>query len=280
MYNQKKILAIHDISCTGRCSLTVALPILSVAGLETAILPTAVLSTHTGGFTGFTHRDLTDDIIPITDHWKTLGLKFDAIYSGYLGSVAQIDMLIEIFKNFKKDDCVILVDPVMGDNGKLYSLFDDEMVRGMKKLCGYGDIIIPNITEATFLVDMEYIEKNHAKDYIEEIINKLVLLNCDNIVLTGVSFENDELGVATFSKSSGIINYHFEHKVEGSFHGTGDIFGSSLLGAICNDFNIEESAKIAVSYTNKCIKKSLSCDKKYGVMFELELPYYIDKLKK
>ena len=147
---QKRIAAIHDISCVGRCSLTVALPILSAAGYETSVLPTAVLSTHTGGFTGFTYRDLTEDISPIAAHWQSLGLHFDALYSGFLGSYAQIGLISGLIDTFKKSDTLVMVDPVMADDGKYYSVYSPDMAAGMKKLCAKADIITPNLTEAAF----------------------------------------------------------------------------------------------------------------------------------
>jgi pyridoxine kinase len=153
---QKRIAAIHDISCVGRCSLTVALPILSAAGIDTGILPTAVLSTHTGGFENFTYRDLTEDITPIASHWKSLDLKFDALYSGFLGSYEQIDLVSNLFELFKDQDTLILVDPVMADNGEFYSVYSPEMAKGMARLCQKADIIVPNLTEAAFMLDEPY----------------------------------------------------------------------------------------------------------------------------
>ena len=150
---QKRVAAIHDISCLGRCSLTVALPIISAAGIECSVLPTAVLSTHTGGFTGFTYRDLTDDILPIADHWRELGIGFDALYTGFLGSFGQIAIVSELFERFKTDENIVLVDPVMADNGELYKIFPPDFPSGMRKLCEQATVIIPNITEAISLSD-------------------------------------------------------------------------------------------------------------------------------
>ena len=149
MYVQKKALAVHDISCIGRCSLTVALPIMSAAGIETSVLPTAMLSTHTGGFTGYTFADFTQNLPPITEHWKTLNRQFDCIYSGYLGSEEQISIVEGLFKDFSKEGCIKLVDPVMADNGKFYSIFNEDFAKRMASLCSQADIIIPNITART-----------------------------------------------------------------------------------------------------------------------------------
>lgn len=131
----KRIVSIQDISCFGKCSLTVALPITSVMGIETCAVPTAVLSTHTGGFTGYTYRDLTGDIPKIARHWKSIDLKFDAVCTGYLGSFEQIRLVSEFFDDFKTDDNLLIVDPVMGDKGKFYAGFTNEFAAEMRKLC-------------------------------------------------------------------------------------------------------------------------------------------------
>jgi len=157
MEKQKRVAAIHDISCIGRCSLTVALPILCAAGIDTGVLPTAVLSTHTGGFEGFTYRDLTEDIGPITKHWQSLNLKFDALYSGFLGSFNQIDLVANLFSTIGGENTLIMVDPVMADNGVFYSVYSHDMAKGMAKLCSMADIIVPNLTEAAFMLEEEYV---------------------------------------------------------------------------------------------------------------------------
>ena len=175
----KKILTIQDISCVGQCSLTVALPILSACGLETCILPSAVLSTHTGGFSGFTFRDLTDDMPKIQEHWQKENIKFRAIYPGYLGSVKQVGYVEDILRTMGTDDCVRIVDPAMADNGKLYSIFNDEYVAAMRTLCASADILIPNITEACFLSGVAYRE-SYDESYVNELIDKLFDLAIEN----------------------------------------------------------------------------------------------------
>lgn len=274
---QKNVLALHDISCLGRCSLTVALPILSVAKLNTSILPTAILSTHTGGFDGFTYRDLTEDISPIEKHFNSLDLKFDALYSGFLGSSDQIEKISSIFESCKKEDSIILVDPVMGDGGKLYSVYTDEMKKQMLKLCTRASIIVPNITEACFLTESEYTECHHSKEYIENLLFKLHKACSCSVVITGVSFEKTKIGAATFDGES--ISYYFGDRIDDTFHGTGDIFASVLLGAIMNEKSLEDSCKIAVEFTKKCIDATECTDKRYGVEFEKELHFLIEKLK-
>lgn len=267
---QKRVVAIHDISCVGKCSLTVALPILSAAGLETSIIPTAVLSTHTGGFTGYTYRDLTDEIMPIVNHWKTLNLKVDAIYTGFLGSFEQIDLMKQVFDTFKTEDNLIYVDPVMGDNGALYAMFDQEFANSMASLCAKADIIIPNITEACYMLGEQYLEPPYNTDYIEMLLKKLADLGPKKIVLTGVAFNDEEVGAAVYDKETGEIDYVFEKRIEGYYHGTGDVFGSALLSGLMNGCSLKRSAEVAVNYTVGSIKrtKEAGTDVKYGVDFE------------
>ncbi|HEY5556839.1 pyridoxamine kinase [Acetobacterium sp.] len=280
MKRQKRVVAIHDISCVGRCSLTVALPIISAAGFNTSVLPTAVLSTHTGGFENFTYRDLTDDIRPISQHWQSLNHSFDAIYSGFLGSFEQIDLVAELFDTFRTDDNLIMVDPVMADNGELYSVFSPEMAKGMAKLCAKADIIVPNLTEAAFLLDAPYISRGYDQKYIETTLKKLSQLGAPKVVLTGVSFEKSKLGAATYDAETGDIHFLFNDCIEGLFHGTGDIFGSTLLSALLRDFSLADSTQIAVDYAHECIVKTVELDqeKRYGVCFERAIPYLIKRL--
>ena len=192
-----KILTIQDISCVGQCSLTVALPIISACGVETCVLPSAVLSTHTGGFKGFTFRDLTDDMPSISAHWQKEGIAFEAIYTGYLGSAKQIDYVKNIISSVKKADGVTVVDPAMADNGVLYTGFDMEFVKEMKTLCADADYLLPNITEACFLTDTEY-KAEYDRAYIDLIIEKLMLLGCKNVILTGVSYAEGRTGIVVY----------------------------------------------------------------------------------
>lgn len=280
MNRQKRVLAIHDISCIGRCSLTVALPIISAAGFETSVLPTAVLSTHTGGFEGFTYRDLTEDINPISDHWQSLNLTFDSLYSGFLGSFEQIDLVANLFERFRSEDTLIMVDPVMADNGLLYSIYSPEMAKGMAKLCAQADIIVPNLTEAAFILDEEYKGENYTQEDIETLLRKLAALGPKQVVLTGVSFESNKLGAAAYNSETDKISYAFNEKINGYFHGTGDVFGSTLLSALLNGFPLEEAIQIAVDYTHQCIVLTVATEqeRRYGVCFERALPYLIQKL--
>lgn len=266
----KRVLTIQDISCVGQCSLTVALPILSACGLETAILPSAVLSTHTAGFSGFTVRDLTDDIPGINQHWQKEGIKFECIYTGYLGSTKQIDYVRNVFKTSGTPNCTKIVDPAMADNGKLYPAFDSAYVEKMKGLCSEADIIIPNITEACFLTGCEFKEEyDHA--YIDNLLEKLNKVSKAVVVLTGVGYRPGFTGVVVYD--NGKYEYYEHKKLAKSSHGTGDVYASAFVGAYMNGISCLESAKIAADYTVKCIEKTVDDDSHwYGVKFELVLP--------
>ena len=265
----KKILTIQDISCVGQCSLTVALPILSACGMETCILPSAVLSTHTAGFSGFTFRDLTDDMPAIQEHWKKENIKFKAIYTGYLGSIKQIGYVRDILKTMGTDDCVRIVDPAMADNGQLYSIFNQDYVEAMKVLCKEADILVPNITEACFLTDEEY-KESYDEGYICNLIEKLKALGAKTVVLTGVSYESGKTGVVVYE--NGKMEYYKHDKIAKGSHGTGDIYASAFVGALMNDKSVYESAKIAADYTVKCIINTQGdADHWYGAKFETAL---------
>jgi pyridoxine kinase len=281
MKRQKRVAAIHDISGFGKCSLTVALPIISAAGIECCVMPTAVLSTHTGGFEGFTYRDLTGDLRPFADHWKSLNLKFDALYTGFLGSFEQLDIVSGIFDDFRTDDNLILVDPVMADNGELYKIFPSDFPQGMKKLCAKADIIIPNITEACLLLRKPYQDGPYTKEYIEHILKSLSDTGPAKIVLTGVFFDDKTLGAATYDRNSGQTGYAFSNRIPGYFHGTGDVFGSVLLSALLNGFDLTESAQIAVDFTADSIRRTAESktDIRFGVRFEDAIPGLLKRVK-
>lgn len=273
----KKILTIQDISCVGQCSLTVALPILSACGLETCILPSAVLSTHTAGFSGFTFRDLTDDMPLIQEHWKKENIKFKAIYTGYLGSVKQVGYVRDILKTMGTDDCVRIVDPAMADNGQLYSIFDMEYVDAMRVLCGEADILVPNITEACFLTGESYAE-TYDEAYIRTLVTKLAALGAKTVVLTGVSYEAGKTGVVIYE--NGKMDYYRHDKISKGCHGTGDIYASAFVGALMNDKGVYEAAKIAADYTVKCICNTQGdAEHWYGAKFETALGDLINMVK-
>lgn len=274
----KRILSVQDISCVGQCSLTVALPIISACGVETAILPSAVLSTHTGGFTGYTFRDLTDDMPAIAAHWKKEGITFDGIYTGYLGSARQIDMVKELFSTCLRDGGVRIVDPAMADNGKLYPGFDDAFAHRMGELCGCADIVLPNITEACMMTGMPYAE-TYDEAYTDELLDRLTALGAGTVVLTGVGYRADKTGVLI--RENGKNQYYEHEKIAGGCHGTGDVYASAFTGALLNGFSVYDAAKIAADYTVLCIKLSQGDEThRYGVKFELAVPELIRMLGK
>ncbi len=277
--NQKRLIAINDISGFGKCSLTVALPVISAAGVETVCMPTAVLSTHTGGFEGYTYRDLTDDMPKISDHWKTIDLKPDAIYSGFLGSFDQIDIVKKIVDDLRNEKTLFIADPCMADHGKMYTVFDKSFSKAMASLCAKADIILPNITEACFMVGEEFVDGVQSEEYIDMLLNKLLDIGPQNVILTGVSFEETKLGAACMGQDR-VPHYYFENRLDGVYHGTGDVFASAFCGAVLNNFTLHESMGIAVRYVCDCIKRTQTMQRpiKYGVDFERGLPFYIKEL--
>ena len=275
----KRIVTIQDISCVGKCSLTVALPIISAMGVETAILPTAVLSTHTM-FSGFTCKDMTDQILPIAEHWKKEEFAFDAIYTGYLGSFEQIEIVSKLFDEFKTDSNLIIVDPVMADNGKLYPAFDEAYAKENAKLCGKADLIVPNLTEASFLTGMPYKTKYDRK-YITDLLDALAQLGPKYVALTGVSFEEGKIGVMGLNTVTGeFFEYYTEH-VPVSYHGTGDIFSSVVVGALTRGKSLPEAFRIACDYTKETIAYTFrtSGAGTYGVDFEVTLADLVKRMQ-
>ncbi len=272
----KRLLTIQDISCVGQCSLTVALPVISACGVETCVLPSAVLSTHTAGFSGYTFTDLTEDMPAISKHWEKENIKFDAIYTGYLGSAKQIEYVKDIFKANGKENSIKIVDPAMADNGKLYPGFDMAFVEEMKGLCKTADYVVPNLTEACFLTGVEY-KTTYDKEYIDLIINKLKELGCKNIIFTGVSYNQGKTGVAVIEGDSYL---YYEHDLlPNSCHGTGDIYASAFAGALTRGISAYESAKIAADYCVECIKETAKEENHwYGAKFETVLGKLIKML--
>ena len=284
----KRIITVQDISCVGKCSLTVALPIISAMGVEACVLPTAVLSTHTA-FKGFTFRDLTSDIKPICDHWKNEKIHFDAIYTGYLGSFEQLDLMHSLINDFGGKDTLTIVDPCMADNGKLYPGFTQEFAFAMAKLCSKADVIVPNLTEASYMLGIPYVASGYNDEYILEVLQKLAALGAKKVVLKGVEFAEDQpsikhvkdkIGIAVYDAESKKITWYFHKKMPVSFHGTGDIFASVLTGAIMKGFTVEKAASLAADYVVESIKETLSHKEYnwYGVDFEAAMPYLVKRV--
>ncbi len=252
----KKIVSIQDISCFGKCSLTVALPIISAMGIETAVIPTAVLSTHTGeGFKNYTFRDLTSDIPAIAEHWKTMDLRFDALYTGYLGSQEQVEIVSRFFD-------------------------DPSFVAEMRRLCSKADFIMPNMTEVAFLLDIPYTE-TYDEAYVKDVLKKLAALGCRTPVITGVHYDDKKQGAAAYDSAEDKFYFSFDNNVNYRFHGTGDIFSSVFTGACALGKDIQQCLDIAVRFTLDCIEATVPHLEEtwYGSCFELCLGKLIDYVK-
>ena len=274
----ERILTVQDISCVGKCSLTVALPIISAMGIECGILPTAVLSTHTM-FRGYTFRDLTDDLDPIIDHWSAEGLDFRAVYTGYLGSQKQLDVVARLFDLHK--GAYRVVDPVMADNGRLYPGFTEEFAKEMAKLCAKADIILPNMTEASFMLGIPYPGTEYDEEYVRDVLRRLAALGPKIAVLTGVSFERGKLGVMAYDRERDEFFYYCREHLPAAFHGTGDIFASAFTGALVRGGDYKEALRVAADYTVECIRLTLDnpAHVNYGVEFERAIPYLCERIK-
>jgi len=270
----KRLLTIQDISCVGQCSLTVALPVISACGIETAILPSSVLSNHTA-FSGWTFTDLTEDMPKILEQWLKEALSFDAFYTGYV-SKNQIPFILEIMEKTARQGALRIVDPVMADNGKLYAGFDEDFPEHMKKLINGADVIMPNLTEACLLLGIEY-DPVQTEEKVEKILKGLYSLGAKNVILTGCSFEEDKLGIATYNGTS--VEYYFAQKQSLFCHGTGDVFASAVAGALLNGKTLLQAAQIAADFVVESIKKTQGDQEHwYGVKFEKALGYLINRL--
>ena len=276
----KRIMTIQDISCVGKCSLTVALTIISAAGVEASVLPTAVLSTHTA-FPKFTFKDLTDEITPISDTIRELGIDFDAVYTGYLGSFDQLRLVERFFDDFKKEDTFILIDPVMADNGKLYTGFTAEFAKAMAGLCAKADLIVPNLTEASFMLGIEY-KESYDEVYVKDVLKKLTGLGVRRAALSGISLKEGKIGVYYYDSEADKYFSYFNERLPVSYHGTGDVFASSTLGGIMKGLSPEDALALAVDYTLESMKCTMQDENRrfYGVNFEEALPFYISRLPK
>ena len=271
----KRLLTIQDISCVGQCSLTVALPIISACGIETAILPSAVLSTHTGGFKNYTFKDLTDEMPKIEAGWNKDGLKFDAFYTGYVCE-PQIDPILSIMNSTAAPGAVRIVDPAMADNGKLYPGFGPDFPSHMKRLCKGADYILPNLTEAALLVGEEPRLSGYDVAYIEDLLRKLAGIGAKNVLLTGVSYEADKLGVALYDGSK--VRYYFRPRLNRLSHGTGDVYASVFAGALMRGADPLKAASLAAEVVCKAIEATPD-EHWYGVCFEKTLGYLAGQLE-
>lgn len=266
-----RVAAVHDLSCFGRCSLTIVMPTLSAMGLQCCPVPTAILSTHTGGFTGNTFLDLSDEMAAITAHWQSLKLGFQGIYTGFLGSRRQIGLTESLIRTFRRDNTVVVVDPVMGDHGKPYRTYTPEMCQGVRELSRLADVIVPNRTEAAILLGRDYDEvtldrQEDCRRWVEE----LSLQGRRSVVLTGVSPQPGRIGAACFDRSTGRTELVSAPQVEGSFHGTGDLFASVLTGALVQGRPLAAAAALAADFTARCAARTAAegAPEPEGVDFE------------
>ena len=276
-----RVLAINDISCVGKCSLTVALPVISSSGVTCDILPTAILSTHTGGFTGYTFRDLSEDIPAMLDQWEGLGLSYDFIISGYLGSIRQIETVKGIKRRFLKAGGTMIVDPVMGDNGRLYSHFDRNFVEEMKGLCRTADVIVPNLTEACFLTDTDYASVGE-RDY-PAILDKLHALRPrPPLTACHVSGKDDRMNCVFYTDEAGKRRQYATEKIEGAFHGAGDVYASALVGCLARGLDTDAAVRIAAEFTTASIRQTRAdkTEARYGLNSESQMYAYLCALEK
>ena len=262
-----RIAAIHDLSCFGRCSLTIALPVLSAMGCQCCPLPTALLSAHTG-FPGNTFLDLTAEMGRIADHWTAMDLQFDAIYSGFLGSADQVDTVARFFDTFKKSDTAVIVDPVMGDHGTAYRTCTPELCRGMRVLAENADVITPNLTEAALLLDHPYEEIQRTDAY--EVVRRLSLGGRRSVVLTGYSSGPGQTGALCFDRDSGESKAVQTPREPQDFSGTGDLFASVLAGGVARGVPLFQAAQAAADFVRDCIARTLAegLTEQDGVDFE------------
>ncbi len=274
----KKVVTIQDISCFGKCSATVALPIISAMGVECAVIPTAVLSTHTGGFKGYTFRDLTDDIPAVTAHWKKEGLRFDGLYTGYLGSPEQAAMIGQFIDDI--EPAYVFIDPAMADNGKLYAGFGEEIIGAMKSLCDRADLIVPNLTEATLMLGEEYrAPGTYDEAYIHDILRRLAEGGAKIAAVTGVNYDGARQGIVAYHRETGEFEEYFHENLPVSYHGTGDLFASTLFGAIMREKPLAEALRIAATNVLNAIRATMDDPAyKYSVKFELVVPQLLAML--
>lgn len=266
----RRIAVIQDLSCIGRCSLAVAMSVLPVMGAETAVLPTAILSCHTA-FDSFTFLDFTPEAEKIMEKWRQLELRFDAIYIGYLGSLRLVDLTRRFISLFRSEDAQVILDPAFGDHGKLYTGFDMDYVRAMKALCTEADIILPNVTEACFLLDIPYAPDEKITDLLGERAQELIGRNLKNVLITSCRFPGNQTGLICVGEN----RFSYPHEqLDLACHGSGDLFASVFSGLMLKCPDVERAARAAADFTFDCIRHSMNCrdHRWYGVDYEAMLP--------
>ena len=270
----KRLLTIQDVSCVGQCSATVALPLVSACGVECAVLPSAVLSNHTGGFKSWSFCDLTGEMPAVEAQWKANDLKFDAFYTGYV-CANQIDPILSIMDSAANPGALRFVDPAMADNGVLYKGFADDFPREMARLCKGADYILPNLTEAALLLGRKPVLEGYDRAFIEEMAAALRGLGAKTVVLTGVAFSPDELGLAVFD--GGEVKYHFNERRKRMSHGTGDVFASVFAGGVMRGLSALDAGALAADVVCRSIEETAE-DHWYGVSFERAIPLLVERL--
>ena len=264
-----RVAAIHDMSGFGRCSLTVALPALSAMGVQCCPLPTAYLSAHTA-FPGFTFLDMTGEMIKAAEHWKELNLRFDALYSGFLGGEEQIDVVADIFDSFREENTLVAVDPVMGDDGKPYKTYTPVMCRRMRELVEKADLILPNITEAAILLEKPYdsvpVKPEDFKPWLEELSGD----GRRSVIITGVRPTHCRIGQVYYDRANGNFGFIERPFVNRMFHGTGDLYASVVVGALVHGKPLADSIDLAAEFVRECCELSFAdgTSSSEGVRFE------------
>lgn len=278
---QPRVLVLQDISASCRISMNVAVPVLSCLNNAVNVLPTALLSTHTGvRFPDYTFLDLTSEIKKIIQHWKVLSIQFDGILVGYLGSIEQINLVRELKRDFLKEDGILVLDPVMGDHGFLYPGFDTMYVEEMRKLCQEVSVLLPNMTEASLLVGRDYQPAPYTPEQIESLLKELASLNRQKVMLTGVSFEAGKVGAASYDYEDQTMTNAFGPLQPGLFDGTGDLFSSVIGGFMFQRKPLSYAMETAVEYVHRVIMRTIEsgAELRFGVQFETDLPYLIERL--
>lgn len=273
----KRIAAINDISCLGKCSLTVALPIVSATGVECACIPTCILSTHTGGFEGYTYRDMSADILPIAEHWRREGAHFDAVFSGYLSSPAQAELVEAVTGLLGGKHLMRIVDPAMADSGRHYTGFDETMTKAFIGLCGGADVVTPNVTEAAFLTGLPYLEPPHPRAYISELVQRLGDLGPRIVTVTGVQYDAREIGAVAEDRDTGIRHFYSRPVREGMFHGGGDVFAAAYAAMLVRGAGTGAALKTAIDLVADSLERTVArqTPRHYGLDFEGALPAHI-----
>lgn len=271
------VLSIQDLSCVGRCSLTVALPVLSAMGCQCSVLPTAVLSTHTG-FPNPHVVSLTEHLGAMGDHFQAVGASFDAVTTGYLAGPEQAEAILPLLQAYKAKGSRIIVDPAMGDHGKLYSRLNDDHVFAMSELCKGADILIPNLTEAALLADMPYREQVDGA-YLRALTGTLMqCYDVNAVVITGVAGNNGTIGFCGADRQAGSFSYQTE-VIPRQFHGTGDLFAAVLAGGVVRGLSVYDAGVLAADFVRRCVAETEAVSA-YGVEFEKQISYLFDAFSK